>query len=170
MSNVLPLEALRALKRRETSRMVFVGSLAALSLGLLVLLSLIPLFVAGADRGANSPEAKALQETGAERASIVRAQLLTRELSTIASSTSAVETVEAVVDARPPKIFISSINYIRGNPGTITVGGSAPSREEISAYRTTLAKDPRFKSVTVPLGILTGAEGGRFSITLSGTF
>ena len=52
----------------------------------------------------------------------------------------------------------------------MTVEGSAREREGINAYRAKLSEDPRFESISVPIGTLTGAEGGRFSITITGTF
>ncbi|MBI4133000.1 hypothetical protein HY478_00130 [Candidatus Uhrbacteria bacterium] len=170
MSNLLPKDALRTLSGWERSRLLLVGSLSAIALGFIVLLSLAPLYLMHAEFGQEIPEVKLPASQQTERESIARAAILVRELKGVASSTSAVDILQAVINARPPKVTISSIGYVRGNPSVITIGGIAPSRDEISAYRTVLSKDPRFTSVSVPLGTLTGADGGRFSITLSGTF
>ncbi len=64
------------------------------------------------------------------------------------------------------------MSYSAGSTGKgeIVVAGRAPGRAEINGYAAALRADPRFGTVSVPIGDLAGAQEGRFSITLAGTF
>ena len=65
---------------------------------------------------------------------------------------------------------VDQITYTAGSPSSLMLVGSADTTGGISAYRAALAADAAFASVSVPVGALVGTEGGRFSVTLSGTF
>ena len=174
MANLLPPENLQSVRRFHRAHFVLVGSLTGIVCGSIALLALLPLYaIVRAEHGAlevNTPILRGASDAE-ERAGIMRAQFLVREFRPLASSTPpALEILGIALDARPPGVTVSSMSYVRGDPGMIVLGGVARSRDEINAYRTVLAKDPHFKSVAVPIGILTGSEGGRFTITLSGAF
>lgn len=175
MSNLLPPNAERAVENFHRARFVLVGSLAAIACGAVVLLALMPLYaIVRAERTAAEESVSntaAASSSERDREDITRAQALIRELRPVASSTvSALEILDAALGARPKGVTVTNIHYSRGNPGTIVLQGLAPSREEISALRMVLAKDPHFSGVSVPIGILTGVQGGQFTVTLTGTF
>ena len=68
---------------------------------------------------------------------------------------------------RPSGVIVDHISY---TPGSLVLAGLSKSREGVGIYRKALAADPTFSSVVVPIGDLAGAQGGRFSMTLSGRF
>lgn len=173
MTNLLPPDALRTVRASHRSRFLFVGALFLLGCALFALVSLVPVYlIVRAEKG---PAEEVLQGAARstqdeDREAIVRAQLLIRDLRPLASSTaSLVETIEMVLLAKPGNVTITGLSLVRGNPGTIVIGGIAPSRDTLNAYRAVLAKDPHFESVTLPVASLTGAESGRFTMTLTGS-
>ena len=174
MSNLFPPEALKAVRGFYRARFVLVGSLVLIAGGLIALLALVPAYsLVNTNRAAANDllGSAASSSLKSNRNDLIRAQQLVKELRPIASSTvSVLEVLADVLGARPPGLVVLSVNFARGNPGTITLNGTAPSRDEINAYRTVLAKDPRFKSVSVPIGVLAGSDDGHFSLTLKGTF
>ena len=175
MANLLPLEALASVRRSHIARFILVGSLTAIICGGIALLTLVPLYVIvrvdevteGAGTGDRS--ITALGETDQE--DIIHAQKLVWELRPIIAATSSVMSIlDAVLTARPNGVIVLSVSYVRGEPGTIVLRGQASSRDAINAYRTSVAKDLRFKNVSVPINDLTSAEDGHFTMTLTGTF
>ena len=118
-----------------------------------------------------APDVAFPASSDSDREALARMQVLIEELRPLASSTpSVIRTFEEALLARPPGVAVQNIHLTRGNPATLILAGIAPSRDEINTYRTALSKDPRFMSVSVPIGILAGTEGGRFTITLTGDF
>lgn len=173
MANVLPKKSLRAMRRFHRDHFILVGSSVAFVCGLIAFLSLLPAYVIERFErsvATDSAEVVSLPQSTV-RDDLVRAQVLAKELQPFASSTvSALPFLEEVLTARPSGVKITMMSFSRGESGTIVVSGTAPSRDEISAYRTVLASGARFQSVSVPIGALAGSEDGRFSITLTGNF
>lgn len=151
-----------------------VGSLVLIACGVVVLLALVSEYaiVSGVPGSANgSPEVTLPASSGTDREEIARTQTLINELKPLASSTASVlGLLEAALLARPSGVVVENIHLTRGDPATLILAGSASSRDDINMYRTVLTKDPRFRSVSVPIGILAGTEGGRFTVTLTGDF
>lgn len=173
MANLLPPQAQRSMKGFYRSRFVFTASLVASACAVIALLALLPVYamVRGAPTETNPESAAQALPENSDREDLARARLMLKELQPIASSTvSALSILEEIFAARPSGTVISSVSFKRGEDGEIFIGGTSPSREDISAYRETLAKNPRFKNVTVPLGVLAGASGSRFTLTLKGAF
>ena len=172
MSNVLPPEGLHTLRKENRARFFLVGSLALMLCAAIALLALMPGY-ATMRAGASGDEAQGGPSLAdkAEKEEISRAQVLVNDLYAIASSTVSVfDILDPIIRARPSGVVLKSISYKRGTPGMITLIGSAPSREQITAYRDILAKSPHVENASVPIQNLTGRDDGRFTITLSGAF
>jgi len=173
MSNVLPPASLREVRRMNTERLLLVGSLLLIVCAAIAFLVLVPSYAivrAESDLPEVSHESISIADK-AERDDIFRAQLLVRDLWPIASSSTPIlEVLNEVLRERPVDVVVRRINYERGNPGTIILSGSAPSREKIQAYQGALARNPSIKSANVPLQNLAGSDGGHFTLTLTGKF
>lgn len=171
MANVLPKDILHAVQRSHRARFVLVGSLVAMVCGVVALLALVPSYaVVSAERGTTS-DAQVPLSASTDREDVMHAQLLVKELRPVASSTiSALDILDEALSIRPKGTIISSMRLSRGSPGSIVMNGIAPSRDAINAYRAILSQDTRFETVSVPIGTLSGAAGGPFSVTITGTF
>src|SRR3989338_759494 len=173
MANILPRDAMKDVRAFYRARVVLAGSLLAIACGAIALLALVPAYaICNEEQGqGEAVQAAPSPASSADREEIARAQVLLRELKPIASSTpSVLEFVEAILAPRPAGVAIQSVRLARGAPGTLVVTGTAPSRAAISAYRAALSDDPRFESVSVPIGNLTGAKNDRFTVTITGHF
>jgi hypothetical protein len=106
-----------------------------------------------------------------EREEVMQAQMLVRAFKPIAASaTSSLTIFEDIFSARPAGVVLSSVGLVKGEEGSIAISGRASSREQINSYRAALSENPMFESVEVPIGVFVGAEGGNFSMTITGTF
>ena len=173
MMNVLPESAVRALSREYIAR-----SIVALS-GLLMIaagvgfLTLLPSYVAlQVNLGAHTDQGgHAHDVTAQDRADIVRTQKLIGQLHGVVNATSSPSaTIRVALGLRPKGVIVEHMTYAPGLSGSLVLVGTAPSREGISSYRDALAHDPHFKTVSLPVDALVGAQGGQFTITLSGAF
>lgn len=174
MANLLPHEALHNVQRIRRARFMLVGSLVALVCGAVAILALVPTYIL-ASLGDPAKENMLVGDvslaSSADRDDLSRAQVLSKELQPYASSTiSMLPIIQEILDLRPKGVTISNINFSRGDLTTIIMSGEAPSRDEINAYRAILLQDPRYASVSVPLGALAGSEDGHFSVTITGMF
>ena len=162
------------MRRANSARLLLVASLLFMLCAFVALLALMPSYAivqAGSNALGDGSSGSLSDADQAARDDIFRAQLMLRDLRPVASATSsALSLFDIVLRERPKGVLVRSLNYERGDPGTIIVQGTAPSREEINAYRAALAKDPAFKSASVPLQNLTGSGDGHFTLTLTGAF
>jgi len=178
MSNVLPKETLQAEWNRFRNRLVLVGALVLLGTAILSGLALLPAHAAllvekaiatqqnNQERGALSEEN---QQALSERNGIVRAQVLLDSVGPIVSATSSLsEIINATLAVRPSGIRVDHITFVSGASGMMTIDGISRGRESINQYKEALSKSGRFKNISVPVGALVGADGGRFTMTLSG--
>lgn len=172
MANLLPPQAQKSVKGFYRSRFVFTGSLVAIVCASIAIIALLPVYVMVRTQAGENPEpATQTLSDISDREEIARARLLLKELQPIAAtSTPALAILEEIFVARPAGTVVSSVSFKRGEESEIVIGGTSPSREDINAYRETLAKNPRFTSVAVPLGVLAGAAGARFTVTIKGNF
>lgn len=179
MANVLPKERLQSVWGEFRDRLVLVGALAFLGLALLAGLALLPAYAALQieqnlleQRSASGPaSADPNPQSRNERNDISRSQsLLIRVAPYVSATSSPSELIGIALEPRPKGVFVNHIGFTSGRGGTIVIDGVAPGREEINQYREGLSKNPRFTGVSVPVGALIGAEGGKFTITLSGAF
>lgn len=106
-----------------------------------------------------------------ERDEIMRTQALLDSISPIIFATSSpTDTISAALALRPSGVRIDRISFADTDNGSITLSGISPGRDNINLYKEALTKSGLFKSVSVPVGTLVGADDGKFIITLSGTF
>ncbi len=173
MSNVLPNEAKKAVWGMYRARFIIAGSYVALCTAGLCALSLLPSYLAlhavESPPVASSTSLKVASDT--DRAAIASIRAILTALAPLATATtSPTAAISQALSLRPSSISVDHITYSGGNPGTIVVVGSAATREAINGYRQALAADPQWKSVSIPVGDLTGAPGARFSLSLSGDF
>ena len=176
MANVLPLDAQKQMRRLFRARFVVVGSLAAITGALFTFLALLPsatglyseLLVPSDISG--TPEKNT--ENEAERTEILRAQSLVTQFSTMVSSTTpSFEALMSALRARPAGALVEEVRYTKdGGKGTILIYGNAKDRTSVTHYRDALEKEARFEEILIPASALAGAEDGRFSITLKGSF
>lgn len=172
MSNVLPKEAKKAVWRMYRARFVVTGSLVALAAAVLSALSLLPGYLALHAAEPESVRSDIPKGGGNEtdRATITSIRAMLATLSPIIATTTPTGAIAQALSARPSAVAIDHVTYTAGNPGKIILAGTTATRGAISGYRQTLATDPLWKTVFVPIGDLTGEPGARFSITLSGDF
>lgn len=175
MSNVLPREAQRAVWRMYRARFITAGSLVAIATAGLALLALLPSYLAlhaAEGRSISAvPSGEKDPKVQNERILIARAQSLLTTLAPLASATTtASDTIATSLALRPKGVTVDHIIYAGGSPGEVVIVGFAHTRDRINAYRQALENDPHFKTVTVPVADLAGTQGGKFSITISGTF
>ena len=174
MVNILPPDSLKTVRHFYRSRVILAGSLVAIACGVIVLVSLISAYavVIGTPIGVDdSPDVTLSASSRENREAIVHTETLLKELGPLAvSASSTVEFIEAALLARPHSVAVQNIHLTRTDPATLILAGTASSRDDINAYRVTLSKDSRFKSVSVPIGILAGTKDDRFIVTLTGDF
>lgn len=152
------------------ARFMIAGSLVSLFVAGLCALALLPSYLAihAADiqNAATSTSAKTASD--ADRASVSATRIMLESLSPILTATTTPSVViTKILSLRPPTIRIDHLTYSGGDQGTTVVTGSAATREAINGYRQALSSDALFKTVSVPVGDLTGAPGARFSLTLT---
>jgi len=172
MSNILPKEAKQEIWKMYRARFTVVGSLVALLTAGLCALALLPSYLAlhAAETEKSSTSTPKTIATEADRAAVASLQNTLEALSPLISTTTPTATVIQALSLRPAGITIDHITYSGGNPATIMLVGAAATRESINGYRQALSGDSHWKTITVPVGDLTGEPGARFSITLSGNF
>lgn len=171
MANVLPHERLRAVRSSYRARLVFAGSLIGILAGTVALLALVPAYTLVKAGQQNTEIQVAELPSSDERNEIARTQSLVRSLKPVLTATSSsLALFDEIFSVRPPGVKLSSIGYVKGEPGTIAISGRASSRDDINTYRAALSGDSRFQSVDVPIGAFVGIEGGIFSMTITGTF
>ncbi len=154
------------------TRFMIAGSLVGLCAAGLCALSLLPSYLAlhageGARSVSSTPQSVA-NET--DRAAILSIQTMLKALSPVIATSTPTSAIIQALALRPSGITIDHITYSAGNLGMIMLVGSTATREAINGYRQALSADPHWKTVSVPIGDLTGEPGARFSITLSGAF
>ena len=171
MANVIPEDIRRSLGRRSLSRFVLAGSIVALVCALAAFLALLPsYFVLTESLSGIAPTAVPVSATqaSADRASVTHTNTLLSVLAPIVSATTTpTDVVAEALKLRPAGVHVDQITY---TAGSLMLVGSASTNVTISTYRSALAADPMFSSVSVPVGALAGTDGGRFSMTISGSF
>lgn len=172
MSNVLPPEARLTMMRRARARFVLVGALVLLSCAVVALLSLLPAFVSiSVARSSLSEESSEERTAREDQTAIARAQTLVQVLNPLAgATTSPVAVLNEVLTRRPAGLSVTSITYTGGSTDTFLLSGTSARRDAVGTYRDALRASGKFNEVAVPVGALVGAQDGRFSITLSGSF
>lgn len=170
MSNILPNDAKRSAWSMYRARFIIAGSLVALFVAGLCALSLLPSYLAlhAADLSGTASDTSAKTTSDTDRAAIASLRTMLTSLSPlVAATTSPSQAIAQALSLRPSTISVDHVTY---EGGSIVLTGVASTREAIKGYRQALSVDPHWKSVSIPIGDLTGAPGARFSLTLSGNF
>ena len=174
MANVIPNEIRLDLESHARARYIVVGAIMALLCAAVAFLLLLPSYLAltiRSNESGSSSQMIASAQQQSDATALKHATALLNVLSPIVlASSTPTAVIGDVLSVRPAGVRITQIIYHAGSPASLMLTGSADSSGEIGAYRDKLSADPRFLSVSVPVGALVGTDGGRFSITLSGTF
>ena len=172
MSNILPRETKKAVWAMYRTRFAIAGSFVALSAAALCALALLPGYLAlhagDATSSASSTPQRVANE--ADRAAVQSIQTMLKILAPLTATSTPTSAIIQALSLRPPGITVDHITYSGGGSGMVMLVGSTATREAINAYKQALSADSRWKTVSVPIGDLTGDPGARFSITLSGAF
>ena len=170
MSNVLPRSAQNRIWKTYRARFIVTASVFLLLGSLVGGLSLLPGYLTLYSGAAGTAEA-GTREKSADRTELVAAQSLVVALAPVLAATSSpAEIIGVALAARPARVTVDHVSYTAGPIGTLMLVGSAGNRNQIEAYRQALTDNPHFDSVALPVNNLLGAEGGKFSITLTGHF
>ena len=150
------------------ARFFMVGSLVLSAVAGLALLTLIPAYLALAVVAPSTDVEHTLEgERIEDPTAIARAQALVTAIGPLLVATSSpTEVLSTAIGAKPSGVLIDRVSY---RAGQLVLSGSA-SRESIEAFRTALAVDTRFSSISIPVSALVGRDGNRFSITIAGSF
>jgi len=169
MVNILPEDIRKRARDAARARYMIAGAIVALIAAGLALLLLLPSYfvLAGIPSLGSSTSITAAQ-VASDTAAVIETKVLLAAVapSVAASSTPTAAIVEAL-GLRPQGVTVDQISYTAGTPSSLMLVGTAATTGSIGDYRTALAADPLFASVSVPVGALVGTQGGRFSITLS---
>ena len=174
MANIISEDTRRAMQSAARARFILAGAMVALicaGISFLVLLPSYFVLLANSKGISATPSAVSPSERASDTAAITHTKALVGQLAPlVAASSSPTEAITAALGLRPSGVRVDQISYSSGTPASLMLVGSADTTSDISAYRAALSADPLFTSVSVPVGALVGTDGGRFSITISGTF
>ena len=164
----------RDIERYERARYIVAGALVALVCAGITFVLLVPSYLAtllDAQHAALGLTPITPAQQTSDSAAIAHANALIAVLAPIAQASSTpTDVITDALSLRPSGVRIDQIIYQAGTPSSLILSGSADTNSEINAYQRALSNDPRFASVTIPVGALVGTDGGRFSVTLLGTF
>ncbi len=172
MSNLLPSSYARAQEAKHRLRLGQFLAGFALLVGLVALASLVPslsVVSIALDRASLSRMSTSTDAAAEDAEALTRAQAILAQLPLVSTGTPAA-LIEDVLAKKPSSIALTKFTYAWGDPSTLVIAGTASRSESVNEFRFALSADPRFKTVTVPIGALVGAKDGGFSITVTGTF
>lgn len=150
-------------------RLVIIVFAFLATVGGLLLAALLPSYVVMRTSAAALSVTQAASTTD-QTQTVTDTQALIAQLATVAGTSSPAQLAAETIAARPKGVTISRVTYTRGSPSTLVVVGVAARREDVNAYKSTLAQNPVFSSVTVPINALVGVDDGAFTLTASGGF
>ena len=173
MTNLLPEKAQRVVWSGVRARFVMTGALLMIAAAGLAVLALAPTYAvfafASAASAAPSVSRPALDPS--DVTNIAHTQgLVSQLLPLVSATTSPTDAITLALSKLSRGVKVDHITYTPGHPTSLMLVGTADTREAINAYRDALLTDKHFGSVTVPVGALVGADGGRFTVTLTGAF
>lgn len=170
MSNVVPQETLKIIRNMYRSRFMTAFGLVGIACAALSALAFLPSYLALYASGATVQPTTSVQSES-DRETVARMQVLLAALKPLVSTTTTpAGAVRSVLAERPSGVHVTHITYTSGTPGVITVTGESAIPSAVDTYRRSLTGVPPFESVSVPVNDLIGAQGGSFSMTLSGEF
>jgi hypothetical protein len=170
MANLLPINAQKRVWAMYRSRFILVAGISLFVLAGAAALTLMPSYVAL--QVAAPPVTETKPSTGDQESAIVleRAHLAMQHVApSLLFSTSSIGIAEEVLAMRPRGLRVTRVSYQSGDAGRLTLSGDG-TRETITSYRDILNGSGKFASVNVTVGALVPAEGGPFTIVVSGAF
>ena len=174
MANLIPEKIRREMRGHAQARFILSTAVVAFVVAAIASLLLLPSYVMFSVHGpmrAGIGVSLSQRDRTADQAAVTHTNAaITLLLPLINASSTSIDTIQQAVSVRPVGVRIDGILYTKGTPASLMIVGSADTPSLVSAYRTALAGNPIFDSVTVPVGALVGTDGGRFSITISGNF
>lgn len=176
MINLVPPTARKTLKREYWGRVVAVWSVLLIGMSVVTVLLLIPLFVllrsqtAALSVATQTGVVQSEQGDTAKAAAIVKeANALITELAKPLPMQSIEILLSAIREAVPQGVVLRNYKIAREEDGsirTVSVQGSAESRDSLSAFRVALEASPFIKSATIPLSDLARESELPFSMTI----
>ncbi len=176
MANVLPPEYRRALAHDYALRVVIVGALIIAVAFVIGSASLVPAYFSSRTMLLETQQYYDLQEDTREvtrqDSAVVQARFVQTQLSTLDAMAPEVVTpfVYDVLEdweLHAADIIISSIAYgVDDGARQLRISGEARNRETLSAFVSTLRKNPVFARVTLPVSDLVSAQETTFSVVV----
>lgn len=171
MSNLIPDISVHGPWPRLRARMLFAIATGIASTAAVTAAVLVPTLMVydvgtlspSVESSTSNPDADTVQ-------AIAGAQALLTQLSLLAPTSSPASIAAEIVGKRPKDVTITHITYARSVPGVIVVSGKTTRRDAVNEYRSILATNPLFTSVSVPINALVGTQDGTFSLTVNGQF
>ena len=171
MMNLLPEPAQKKVLSDYRAHHILAGSLLLLGSAFLSVLAFLPSYAAlFVTRPQEVVGAGTVSQNQTDLNDVMRAQLLVSQLGPVLSATStASRAIRAALEARPKRVHVDHISYTK-SPFNLMVVGAADGRDDINSFREAVVAEGKFSTVSIPVGALLGAQGGRFTMTLSGGF
>ncbi|MBI4088320.1 PilN domain-containing protein [Candidatus Kaiserbacteria bacterium] len=167
MSNVIPQETRKIIGTMYRSRFMMAFGLVGIACAALSALALLPSYLALHASG-TAVQQPTSARSESDREVVARMQVLLAALKPLVSTTTTpTGAVLSALAERPSGVHVTHITY---TPGVITVTGESAIPSAVDTYRRSLTGLPLFESASVPVNDLIGAQGGSFSMTLSGEF
>lgn len=165
MSNLLPAQAQKRVRRMYRARLIIALALTLFALAGALFLALIPsyLSLASAPRVSGAEAVRRAEDSQA----IARAQVIVSAILPVLAATNTPSIyLEAALAAQPSSVKVDRITFTTSERGGSLLLIGEASREKVAAFRDALSAHPLFRSATVPVSSLVGTGAGQFSLTL----
>ncbi len=171
MSNLIPDIAVRGPWPHLRTRTLLAAAIGILSVAAVTAAALVPTLiiyqvggsVPGSRISGNASDTELVR-------SVADSQALLAQLAALGATSTPAAVVADIVAKRPKDVAITHITFSRNVPQAIVISGKTARRDAVNEYRSALASDTRFSSVSVPINALVGTQDGSFSLTVTGTF
>jgi len=179
LTNLLPLEKKRAFRREYFVRLSVVGALLLSAVLLFGAVMLIPSYLSFSQEHAlqekRVTQLEATLQNAQERAigeRLTRLSEDTEHLNRLGQVPSGSSAVRAVLRVARPGIALTGITFSPGaeEEHTMTLSGTAQTREALRAYNLALSELPFVSSSELPISTYAKETDLDFMITLTGTF
>ncbi len=174
MINLLPPNEKRELDREYRLRRVALALSAAIGLVAAALIMMAPIYITTAfkSRTINAGIASAVAKDASDelqyKKQIDEAKFLLKLLKPQDQGETASAIIAMLTADKTSEIKITSISYTQNAPGaTVVVQGMAKTREDLSAYTTTLSQEKSIKNVDVPVSNFTKDTDISYTFTIT---
>lgn len=154
---------------QQIARFVGVTALELIVTAMIAAAALVPSVLILAYEKAEPP-APVIPPTS-DMTAIAHTQSLIKEVAPMLLSTSSPSSlIVQALSLRPKGVQVTHVSYAAGAPGTLIIVGTGGSRDAIQTYQAALQGTGRFDSISLPVDVLIGKQGGEFTMTLTGAF